>query len=147
MHEFTSCAFVQDDSAVLEQTLREANRLLGESGAAPLVEVGGIVNKDAARTRHDGHDTAVSKTFLTDIDVSDVSNDPKVSGINVNMSEELGVRLRALGDVIGPENLSVLRASIQSDLEAVCRIARSQAAPAKAAADAQVRPPRSSRCR
>ena len=37
----------------MEQTLREANRLLGESGAPPLIEIGGVVAKEAAPRRHD----------------------------------------------------------------------------------------------
>jgi hypothetical protein len=36
---------LQEDSAILEATLREANKLLTDSGAPPLVDIGGVTNK------------------------------------------------------------------------------------------------------
>ena len=38
---------LQEDSAVLEQTLREANKLLGETAGVPIVDIKGQVSKDA----------------------------------------------------------------------------------------------------
>ena len=38
---------LQEDSAVLEQTLREANKLLGESAGIPMVDIKGQVSKEA----------------------------------------------------------------------------------------------------
>ncbi len=40
--------FVPQEAYTLQATLREANRLLSDQGAPPLVDIGGIVNEEAA---------------------------------------------------------------------------------------------------
>lgn len=147
---------LQEDSAVLEQTLREANKLLGESAGVPLVDIKGHVSKDAqikrlrellpaeaaeiqaaaepgekGSPREDGQlaSAVVSGTFMTDLDVSTVSNTPTLVGtVQARMSEELALRMTVLEEAVGREAAQMLKLSIQSDLDQVCRMARKEEA-------------------
>uniref|UniRef100_A0A7S4KEP5 Uncharacterized protein n=1 Tax=Guillardia theta TaxID=55529 RepID=A0A7S4KEP5_GUITH len=129
---------LQEDSAILEQTLREANRLLGDSTGSPLIDVGGIVNKDVAarklRNASDwGDDHAhhredfSSGTFMTELDTSSVASAPTVvGGAKVTMSEELALRLSVLEQAIGKEAVKVLQSCVQSDLDQVAKTVKQQ---------------------
>lgn len=148
---------LQEDSAVLEQTLREANKLLGETAGVPLVDIKGHVSKEAqirklkelmpeeaaeisasaataARSPRSspgregsGHmrSDVSSGTFMTELDVSNVKNTPSLVGpVQTRMSEELALRLSVLEEAIGREATQLLKLTIQSDLDQVCRMAR-----------------------
>uniref|UniRef100_A0A7S0HBB1 Uncharacterized protein n=1 Tax=Hanusia phi TaxID=3032 RepID=A0A7S0HBB1_9CRYP len=130
---------LQEDSAILEQTLREANRLLGDSSGSPLVDVGGIVNKDVAARKLRGNaadwgedhahhrDDFSSGTFMTELDVSAVGGAPTILGnAKVTMSEELALRLSVLEPAIGKEALKVLQNCVQSDLDQVVKMMKQQ---------------------
>lgn len=146
---------LQEDSAILEATLREANKLLSESGAPPLVDVGGVANKDRLRSatelahktstgsRRDstleghsqggeGGDRAgkgaafvASADFLIAMNDSKLGVEPKVIGFTATMSEECAARIKALEKVITKEGAQIIKKSVQSDMDAVCRISRS----------------------
>lgn len=135
---------LQEDSAILEATLREANKLLSESGAPPLVDVGGIANKQRLRTPSEykvdaaaaaaeqggeGGDKSPkfkpSAEFLLEMDVSQMSSEPKVVGFTATMSEELAARIKALEKAITKEGSTIIRKAVQNDMDAVCRMSRS----------------------
>jgi len=153
---------LQEDTAVLEQTLREANKLLGETAGVPLVDIKGHVSKEAqlkrlkellpeeaAEARRSEGEAqlgsapggspdreagggggqpradVLSGTFMTQLDVSSVRNVPSLLGpVQTRMSEELELRLSVLEEAIGREATQLLKLTIQSDLDQVCRLAR-----------------------
>ena len=101
---------LQEDSAVLEQTLREANKLLGDTAGVPIVDIKGQVSKDAQLKRlkellpmeaaeiaadveaaaasgvagvgagEAGPANVASGTFMTELDVSSSSSAPTLVG-------------------------------------------------------------------
>ena len=148
---------LQEDSAVLEQTLRDANKLLGESAGIPMVDIKGQVSKEAQlkklkelipesdlaaeiASNRDAFSTGTSEgggaggqsridvssgMFMTELDVSSVTNTPSLVGpVQARMSEELALRLQVLADVIGRDATQIFRLTIQSDIDQVCRMAR-----------------------
>ena len=149
---------LQEDTMVLEQTLREANKLLGETAGVPMVDIKGQVSKEAqlkrlkelmpeeaadAARQSDGAGRSgsppggspgrgsqpradvLSGTFMTQLDVSSVRNVPSLLGpVQTRMSEELELRLSVLEEAIGREATQLLKLTIQSDLDQVCRLAR-----------------------
>ena len=67
----------------------------------------------------------LSGTFMTQLDVSRVNNTPSLVGpVQTRMSEELELRLSVLEEAIGREATQLLKLTIQSDLDQVCRLAR-----------------------
>jgi hypothetical protein len=146
----------------LESSLREASRLLKDSVTFPApVADAGASGKDQSKkqkpAKDDSHpaqqtkrppladeshqteiDQNTSPTLIRDMDVTGMGPEPKVAGTQISMSEQLGARLRVLGEVVGKENLSVLKASIQRDLEGVAQMAKTLIVPAKLAAETQV---------
>jgi len=150
---------LQEDSAVLEKTLREANKLLGETSGVPLVDIKGHVSKEAqikklrelipeeaaqissragdapvrsptssSPGRGEGGGRQVrsdASTFMTELDVSSVSNHPSLVGpVQTRMSDELALRLSVLEEAIGREAIQMFKLNVQGDLDQVCRLAR-----------------------
>lgn len=81
-------ANLEDDSAMLEQTLRNANKLLGDTSGVQLVDVGGLVGEDGKRMlRENANGNSVadaelarikSGTWLTELTTKGVGREPQV---------------------------------------------------------------------
>lgn len=80
-----------------------------------------------------------SASLLSDITLPPGGREPRVVvGQPVTVSEELSARLRLLADMVGKENVTAIRTTIQRDLDGVAQAARSLVVPSAAAAESQV---------
>ncbi len=88
-------------------------------------------------------DTVNTATLLSDIVLPPSCREPRVVvGQPVVQSEELTARLKALADMVGKDNVAVIRTNIQRDLDGVAQLARTLVVPSAAAAESQVSHPR-----
>lgn len=106
---------LKDDSTALENSLREANKLMETP-------------KEKGRARFQTGTAAVgSKTFLTSLEGAveeGTGGAPLIDGMQVAMSQRLSQRLTAMSQALGVEGTKLLRESVQEEMNKVCRIAR-----------------------
>ena len=149
---------LQEDSALLEQTLREANQLLVSTSGVPLVDIKGHVSKEAqlkklkellpeetselearrepVQATVPPADAVEPGTFMTELSGSSASTKPCLLGPGqARMSDELAQRLDALEDSLGRETSQLLKSSVQRDLNQVCVLSRRDSAAKGAVGD------------
>ncbi|KAJ1486857.1 hypothetical protein T484DRAFT_1890084 [Baffinella frigidus] len=127
-------ANLEDDSALLEQTLRTANKLLGETSGVQLVDVGGTVGEDGKRMLREnasGNSAAEGElarikagTWLTELTTKGVGREPQVLGSTLKLSEQLMLMISGLRD-ISPVAAMALEKVIKSDADQIRLLGRS----------------------
>ena len=155
----------QDDNQILENSLKEAHRLLKEQ-PAPVASAEAAVTKDPPKRRalpepprpDSSHgkrvpeeptpiverdsESGLGTALLSDVILPPAAREPRVTvGQPVTMSEELSARLRVLADLVGKDNVAAIRSTVQRDLDNVAQMSRTLVVPAAAAAENQARSP------